>query len=70
MKTLKFKTTVKCAGCVDNIKSDFNNNENIDSWDVDIKNDMKILTVTGENITEEEIENLLKKSGYKGEIIE
>ncbi|PZP46960.1 MAG: hypothetical protein DI598_11530 [Pseudopedobacter saltans] len=70
MKTLQFKTTLKCSGCVDKIKSDFDNDKNIESWNVDLQANPKILTVSGENINEQEIENLLQQSGYKGEVIE
>lgn len=69
MKTLQFTTTLKCSGCVDRIKSDFDNDKNIESWDVHLQTNPKILTVKGENITAEEVENLLAQSGYKGELI-
>ncbi len=69
MKTLQFKTTLKCSGCVDAIKPLFDKDSNINSWDVDLQTTPKILTVKGENITPEEIENLLQQSGYKGELI-
>ncbi|MFT4203149.1 MAG: heavy metal transport/detoxification protein [Chitinophagaceae bacterium] len=69
MKTLQFKTTLKCSGCVEKITPDFNNDKNIESWNVDINTNPKVLTVKGENITPDEIKNLLQKSGYKGEEI-
>lgn len=69
MKTLQFKTTLKCSGCVDNIKSEFNNDKNIESWNVDLQTNPKVLTVTGENITAAEIETLLQQKGYKGELV-
>jgi len=69
MQTLQFKTTLKCGGCVDKIKSDFDNDQSIESWTVDLQTNPKILTVTGENITVEHIEQLLSQSGFKGELV-
>lgn len=69
METLQFKTTLKCSGCVEKIKTDFDNNKDIENWNVDLQANPKILTVTGEHVTPEEVEKLLQQSGYKGELI-
>ncbi|WP_447642894.1 MULTISPECIES: heavy-metal-associated domain-containing protein [Chitinophagaceae] len=69
MKTLKFQTTLKCSGCVDKVKADLDADKNIENWNVDLQNNPKILTVTGDNITSEEIEHILQKSGYKASLV-
>ena len=69
MKTLQFTTTLKCSGCVEKIKPDFDTSNDIESWELDLQTNPKVLTVKGENITEEKIKDLLEKSGYKGTLI-
>lgn len=69
MKTLQFKTSLKCSGCVEKIKTDLDQDKNISEWNVDMNTNPKVLTVKGDNITAKEIETLLEKSGYKAESI-
>ena len=45
MTIMKFKTNVKCQGCVDRIAEIFTKNKEISSWEVDLTSDDKILTV-------------------------
>lgn len=45
MTIMKFKTNVKCQGCVDRIAELFTKNKEISSWKVDLTSDDKILTV-------------------------
>jgi copper chaperone CopZ len=67
MKTLKFKTNVKCGACVAAITPEMEK-LSAESWSVDLVHPDRILTVTGE--TEQgNIVAALEKSGYKGEII-
>lgn len=65
MKTIKFKTNINCAACISKITPVLNADTKINQWNVDISNPEKILTVTGENITPEEISENLNKVGYK-----
>ena len=67
MKTLKFKTNIKCGGCIANVTPFLNGNEKIEKWEVDINNPEKILTVEGENIEEKEVKELVLKAGYTAE---
>jgi copper chaperone CopZ len=67
MKTLKFKTNVKCGACVAAITPEMEK-LSAETWKVDLLHPDRILTVTGE--TEQgNIVEALEKSGYKGEII-
>ena len=38
MKTLKFKTNIKCTGCVAKVTPFLNDEKGIEKWDVDIFN--------------------------------
>lgn len=68
METQKFKTNLKCGGCVAAIQKDLDAVAEIDTWEVDLISLDKILTVTG-NATEEEIVNAFAKAGYVAEPI-
>ncbi len=67
MKTLKFKTNVKCGACVATITPAMNQ-LNLEKWEVDLKDPNRILSVEGE-VDEEKVKEALKKSGYQGESI-
>lgn len=65
--TIKLKTNVKCGACVATIKPEMDQLENV-SWEVDLSDPDRILTVNGE-CSEEKIKKALEKAGYKGESI-
>jgi len=67
MTTLKFKTNIKCDGCIAKVTPFLNAEATIEKWDVDIANSDKVLTVSGEKISEDLIKNLLKNEGYTAE---
>ena len=48
METTKFKTTIKCSGCVANVTPFLNDALGKDNWEVDYNNPSKVLTVVGE----------------------
>ncbi len=64
MKTLTFKTNIKCGGCIATVTPFLNNVAGIEKWEVDTTNPDKVLTVTGETITAESIETAIKQAGY------
>ena len=68
MKTSKFKTTIKCAGCVATVTPFLNEAVGKDNWQVDINDPSKILTVHGER-DEKTVTEALEKAGYKAEKI-
>lgn len=67
MKSLKFKTNVKCGACVAAITPEMEK-LSAESWSVDLTHPDRILTVTGE-LDKSTIVSALEKSGYRGEII-
>ncbi len=60
----KLKTNIKCMGCVAKVTPFLNENTAIQSWEVDIQNPDKVLTVKG-NITKVELIALVEKAGFK-----
>lgn len=65
METLKFKTNIKCGGCIATVTPVLNNIPEIAKWEVDIDNPEKILTLeTNEQLDAETVINALEKVGY------
>lgn len=69
METLKFKTNIKCNNCVSKVAPYLHSSPNISDWNVDLESPDRILTVTGEGITKELVNEALQKAGYKAEDI-
>ncbi|MDN3584965.1 heavy-metal-associated domain-containing protein [Mucilaginibacter flavus] len=70
METLKFKTNIKCGGCVATVTPALNTLEGVSKWDVDTTNPDKILTVqSGDGLTAGEVISALKIKGYHAEKI-
>lgn len=65
MKTLKFKTTIKCAGCIAIVKPHLDSLEGVSKWAVDTANSDKILTIETQYLTATNIKNTLEKIGYQ-----
>ena len=69
MNTIKFKTSLKCNGCINAIKPGMNVIEGIESWEVFLDVADKVLEVEYNNVAEneikEKIESVVKKAGYK-----
>lgn len=69
MKTLKFKTNINCSGCVKGVSPALNGEKEIAHWEVDTNDPDKILTVSTATLTPEEVEETVKKAGFKAEKI-
>lgn len=68
METVKFKTTIKCAGCIEKVTPFLNNAVGTSNWQVDVQDPGKTLTVTTQpNITEQDIVKAVEAAGYKAE---
>jgi len=65
METLKFKTNVKCNGCVAKITPYLNSLKGLENWNVDLADPQKILTAGVSGISSEDIIAALLKAGYK-----
>jgi len=69
METLKFKTNIKCDGCIAKVGPVLNADSSIEKWEVDLLHPDKILTVSGERISGDLIKSALKNVGYIAELL-
>lgn len=68
METLKFKTNIKCGGCIATVTPFLNDIETVQSWEVDVDHTDKVLTVEG-SANAPEVIDVLNKAGFKAERI-
>ncbi len=64
METIKFKTNIKCSGCIEKVTPHLNEAVGEDNWNVDISNPSKILSVSGET-SESKVKDAVEKAGFK-----
>ena len=68
MKTLQFKTNIKCSGCIAKTTPYLNEAVGENNWQVDVQNPNKILTIAAdEKVDEETVIQAIKKAGYSAE---
>lgn len=64
MKTMKFKTNIKCAGCIEKVTPVLNPLVGSENWKVDTENPQKILTIESDTVSETTLAEQLKNVGY------
>lgn len=64
MNTITLPTTLHCAGCIQSIKPFFNASPKVKDWKVDLSQPVKTITVTGEDVSQTDVVNLLHQAGY------
>lgn len=65
MKTIKFKTNIKCGGCIDTVSSYLDNAQEINQWEVDTVDENKILTVSGpETLEAKDVVDIVNLAGF------
>ena len=69
METLKFKTNIKCGGCIAAVTPHLNLLSGIKNWQVDTVNPDKILTIDSDGLSAREIIHKIQKAGYTAELI-
>ena len=69
METVQFKTNIKCSGCIAKVTPALNELAGSDNWEVDINKPEKVLTVSANGLTEEQIRTAIEKAGFKAEKI-
>lgn len=68
MDTIKFKTTIKCSGCIAKATPFLDETVGKDNWEVDIQNPDKVLTVVKDTeFNEDDVINAVQKAGFKVE---
>lgn len=69
MEEIKFKTNIKCSGCLEKVGPHLNNTAGIESWDVDLHSAEKVLSVNVKDVSEIRLVNIVKEAGYNLEQI-
>jgi copper chaperone len=69
MEELRFKTNIKCSGCVANTTPYLNEVAGDGNWNVDVEDPSKILTVITSKEKQNEITKAVEKAGYRAEVI-
>jgi copper chaperone CopZ len=65
MNILKFKTSLKCNGCVNAIKPGMESISGIRMWKVDLETSDRVLEVESEEDVSDKILDNIKKAGYE-----
>lgn len=66
----KFKTNINCGGCIASVKPHLDNTNEISHWKVDTDSKDKVLTVTSDGATEQQVIDIVKQAGFKIETID
>jgi copper chaperone len=64
---LKFKTNMKCDGCVSTVKPYLDNTAEIKTWSVDLNSPEKTLTIETDSLKKDDVISILSKAGFKAE---
>ena len=67
MDKFQFKTNIKCGGCVAQVTPHLNELEGVRSWEVNIQNPDKILTVIADGAKANSIKEAVTQAGFKAE---
>jgi copper chaperone CopZ len=67
METKQFKTNIKCGGCIATVTPYLNEVAGENAWKVDTAIPEKVLTISAEKVTAEEVIRAVEKAGYKAE---
>jgi len=69
METVKFKTNIKCSGCVAKVTPYLNQTAGEGNWEVDTDHPDKTLTVIKNGLQDHEIVKAVNEAGYNAEEI-
>ncbi len=67
MESLKFKTNIKCGGCIAKVAPALNEETKILKWEVDTTSPDRILSIETDNLNAMEIMNIIAKAGFQAE---
>ena len=68
MEKLKFKTNIKCGGCIAAVTPYLNKLSDIEKWEVDTQSLDKVLTIEGNSgLDSQQVVDALEDAGYKAE---
>jgi copper chaperone len=63
---MKFKTNIKCGGCIQTVKPFLEGLKEIKNWQVDLSSPDRILSVEGD-VAEEKVIQAIQAAGYRAE---
>lgn len=66
MESLKFKTTIKCSGCVAKVTPHLNETVGEGNWNVDLTDPSRVLTIS-ENVDAVKVKEAVEKAGFRAE---
>ena len=64
MKKLSFKTNIQCGNCLSKVSPKLNEQTEIYSWNVDLQDPNRTLTVETESLEAEDIQKAVLKAGF------
>ena len=70
MTTLRFKSNINCGSCINAVTPGLNKEETITSWEVDVTDPDKILTVSGIELTATTVINTVEAAGFEATLLE
>ena len=65
METLRFKTSMKCNGCINAVKPGLDRLAGAEKWNVDLMNPDHVLEVQAGEEMSEAVMEAVKKAGYQ-----
>lgn len=67
MDKFQFKTNIKCGGCVAKVTPHLDALKGVNSWEVNIQNPDKILTVIADGAKANQIREAVTQAGFNAE---
>ncbi|NML22599.1 heavy-metal-associated domain-containing protein [Pseudoflavitalea sp. G-6-1-2] len=64
MVSVLFKTNIKCSGCVNKATPFLNETIGEDNWEVDVNTPDKVLTISNEAVSAEQVKQAVEKAGF------
>ena len=64
MKKLQFKTNIQCSTCLSKVSPKLNEQTGIHTWQVDLQDPNRTLTVETETLEPEDIRKAVLKAGF------
>ncbi|MER2999196.1 copper chaperone [Pontibacter populi] len=69
MEIIKFKTNVENEEALSRIAPFLDNEESISRWHIDTESQDKLLSVSGNDLDPQQIENVVKQAGFMAELL-
>lgn len=67
MEVLKFKTNIKCGGCIATVTPFLNKAVGEGHWQVDVQTPDKVLTAEANSVST--VKQAIEKAGFKAELL-